>query len=118
MPVVTVVQEVRHEEAVKLGEWLLFKASVNRVWRSSCEVGIKVFAENLFTQELRHVATGYFVMATTKRTTSGARKWMPEVLPETTEEKKRFCEAALRNNRRKREEKKRKEKRNNHQETA
>src|ERR1700722_701360 len=38
----------------KAGDILLFKAAINRTWRTSMEVGVKVIAEAPFTLEHRH----------------------------------------------------------------
>ena len=43
------------------GEVLIFNASLNRVWQSSMEIGVKVFAENYQTGEKRHVVSAYYI---------------------------------------------------------
>ncbi len=47
---------------IKLGELVTFSASVNAVWRSSMEVGVRVVAENPRTGEQRHTNTAYLTM--------------------------------------------------------
>jgi acyl-CoA hydrolase len=49
-------------EPVQIGELLTFKASVNAVWRTSMEVGVRVEAERPRTGELRHTSTAYLTM--------------------------------------------------------
>jgi acyl-CoA hydrolase len=49
-------------ERVDVGELLSFKASVNAVWRSSMEVGVRVEAERPRTGEVRHTSTAYLTM--------------------------------------------------------
>jgi acyl-CoA hydrolase len=49
-------------EPVHPGELMTFKASVNAVWRSSMEVGVRVEAEKPRTGELRHTSTAYLTM--------------------------------------------------------
>jgi acyl-CoA hydrolase len=49
-------------EPVHPGELMSFKASVNAVWRSSMEVGVRVEAERPRTGEVRHTSTAYLTM--------------------------------------------------------
>ena len=44
-------------EPVRIGDLVILRAAVNRAFRTSMEVGVKVFAENLGTGEARHVAS-------------------------------------------------------------
>ena len=46
-------------ERVEVGELLVLKASVNAVWRTSMEVGVRVTAERPATGESRHTNTAY-----------------------------------------------------------
>ena len=39
---------------IRVGEWIVLKSSVNRVFNTSMEVGVKVFAENILTGERRY----------------------------------------------------------------
>jgi len=56
------VDQVTFRQAVNVGELVTFLASVNYTGTSSMEVGIKVIAENIRTQELRHVNSCFFTM--------------------------------------------------------
>ncbi|MEV4419118.1 acyl-CoA thioesterase [Patulibacter sp. NPDC049589] len=47
---------------VDVGEVVTLQATVNAVWRTSLEVGVKVTAENLQTGETRHTSTAYLTM--------------------------------------------------------
>ena len=49
-------------EAVYVGELLRCSASVNAVWKTSMEVGVRVEAENAVTGEVRHTSTAYLTM--------------------------------------------------------
>ena len=61
--VVTVsVDQVLFRQAIHVGELVSFLASVNHTGRSSMEVGIKVVAQDIRTQQERHVNSCYFTM--------------------------------------------------------
>ena len=47
---------------VNIGELLICSASVNAVWRTSMEVGVRVDAESPRTGERRHTSTAYLTM--------------------------------------------------------
>lgn len=49
-------------EPIHVGELLTFKATVNAVWRTSMEVGVRVEAERPETGETRHTNTAYLTM--------------------------------------------------------
>ena len=44
---------------IAVGEFIVLKASVNRVFHTSMEVGVKVFAENILTGERKHTSSAY-----------------------------------------------------------
>ena len=56
------VDRVIFRQAIHVGELVTFLACVNMTGTSSMEVGIKVVAENIRTQEVRHVNSCYFTM--------------------------------------------------------
>lgn len=61
--VVTVsLDQVFFKEPIMVGELVTFMANVNYVGKTSMEVGIKVAAENLTTNEKRHTNSCYFTM--------------------------------------------------------
>jgi acyl-CoA hydrolase len=47
---------------IHLGELVTFSASVNAVWRTSMEVGVRVDAENPLTGERRHTNTAFLTI--------------------------------------------------------
>jgi acyl-CoA hydrolase len=49
-------------EPIEISELVTFKASVNAVWRSSMEVGVRVEAERPRTGEVRHTSSAYLTM--------------------------------------------------------
>jgi acyl-CoA hydrolase len=44
---------------VRVGELLILKASVNRAFRTSMEIGVRVMVEDVREQRLRHVSSAY-----------------------------------------------------------
>lgn len=76
------------------GEVLVFKAAVNRVWGTSLEIGVKVFADDLRKGTRRYIFSTYFTfVALNKR---GKKTRVRPVVPETDDEKRRFIEADVR----------------------
>ncbi|HNP62313.1 MAG TPA: acyl-CoA thioesterase [Woeseiaceae bacterium] len=70
------------------GETLVVKASVNRAWRSSMEIGVHVAAENSFQGDRRHVVSAYLTFVALDD--DGSPTDVPPVLPETETERLRF----------------------------
>lgn len=56
------VDQVMFREPIHVGELVTFLAAVNHTGTSSMEVGIKVVAENIQTQEARHANSCFFTM--------------------------------------------------------
>ena len=83
--------EVDFFEPVHIGELLVLKASVNHVGRTSMEVGVRVEAENPVKGTRRHVASAYLVMVALDE--NGRPTEVPDIIPETEEEKRRYREA-------------------------
>ncbi len=92
-----------------VGEILIFKASINRAWTSSMEVGIRVVAENFSTREHRHIVSAYFTFVALDE--NNCPTPVPPVIPETEAEKHRYEEADLRRRNRIRHAQERKERR-------
>ncbi len=82
----------------KTGDVLLFKAAINRAWKTSMEIGVKVIAESPFTREHRHVVSAYFTFVAVDENNKPIS--VPPVLPETEHEKQRFIEAEVRRKKR------------------
>jgi acyl-CoA hydrolase len=79
---------------VHLGDLLTLKSSVNRAFTTSMEVGVKVWAENTQTGVLMHVASAYLVFVAIDK--QGRRQKVPQLIPETPNEQRRFADALLR----------------------
>lgn len=91
------------------GDILIFKASINRTWRTSMEVGIKVLAEHYKTHEIKHILSAYMTFVALDENRRPVE--VPKIIPETPIEKRRYEEAEERRNLRKREAEERKRKR-------
>jgi acyl-CoA hydrolase len=79
---------------VHLGDLLTLKSSVNRAFSTSMEVGVKVWAENTRTATVLHVASAYLVFVAIDE--RGGRQKVPQLLPETPDELRRYEDALRR----------------------
>ena len=94
-PVVTAsVDHMNFLHPVKIGQLILLKSSVNRVFRSSMEIGVKVWVEDLQTGAVRHTSSAYLTFVALDP--NGQTVAIPPVIPETEDEKRRYEEAARR----------------------
>lgn len=76
------------------GDVLIYNVSVNRAWTSSMEVGCKVEAERTGGGDRRHILSAYLTFVAMDA--SGKPQGVPELVPETETERRRYDEAALR----------------------
>ena len=79
---------------VRVGELLLLKASVNRAFKSSMEVGVRVMVEDIREQKLRHVSSAYLTFVAVSQ--DGTRFVVPQVIAETEHQKRRYEDAGRR----------------------
>jgi acyl-CoA hydrolase len=79
---------------VNVGELVSFFAHVNYVGRSSMEIGVKVIAENLRTNDKRHTTSCYFTMVALDE--EGKTVEVPRLILETEAEKRHYATAELR----------------------
>lgn len=94
-PVVTVaVDHMTFLSPVHIGQLLVLRSSVNRVFRTSMEVGVRVTVEDLRTGAIRHTSSAYLTFVALDD--DGKPTPVPPVIPETPEEKRRFEEAGER----------------------
>ena len=94
-PVVTAsVDYMNFLHPVKIGQLILLRSSVNRVFRTSMEIGVKVFVEDLQTGAVRHTSSAYLTFVAIDA--NGSRVPVPPVIPETEEEMRRYEEAERR----------------------
>ncbi|MGD0599031.1 MAG: acyl-CoA thioesterase [Terriglobales bacterium] len=92
---------------VRVGDFVILRSSVNRVFHTSMEVGVKVWVENYRAEESRHVSSAYLTFVAVD--VNGNRLPVPPVIPETEEEKRRYDGAARRREIRRAESARRKE---------
>ena len=79
---------------IRVGEFIVLLSSVNRVFRTSMEVGVKVFSENILTGERKHTSSAYltYVALDLDRKPHVA----PQLILETEDDRRRFREAGER----------------------
>ena len=88
------VDYVDFRNPIRVGELIILKAHVNRVFRTSMEIGVKVFSENVLTGERKHTTTAYVTFVAIDE--SGRPKPVPPLILETAEDRRRFREALAR----------------------
>ena len=75
---------------VYVGNLLILKASVNYAGRTSMEVGVRIEAEDLKTGKVTHTGSSYVTYVALDE--KGKPTPVPQVIPETPEEKRRWRE--------------------------
>ena len=79
---------------IKLGDAVTLMASVNRVFSTSMEIGVKVFAENFKKGTKLHSNTAYLTFVSVEK--DGKPVKAVKAIPETEDEKRRFEQALQR----------------------
>ena len=79
---------------VHVGDLLILKSSVNRAFRTSMEIGVKAMVEDVREQKLRHVSSAYLTFVAVDH--NGNRIEVPQVIPETEHQKRRYDDAGRR----------------------
>ena len=79
---------------VQVGDLLILKASVNRAFRTSMEVGVKAMVEDVRKQKLRHVSSAYITFVAVDR--DGQGLVVPQLELETDHQRRRFEDAGRR----------------------
>ncbi|MDP9171812.1 MAG: acyl-CoA thioesterase [Acidobacteriota bacterium] len=94
-PVVTAsVDHMDFIHPVRIGQLVRLRASVNRAFRTSMEVGVKVWVEDLLSGAEKHVSSAFLTFVAISREGRGVE--VPPVIPETADEKRRYEEAGTR----------------------
>ncbi len=88
------VDRMVFNEPIELGELVTFKASVNAVWRTSMEVGVRVEAERPSTGTVRHTSSAYFTMVALDEDSRPTQA--PPLLADGEDARRRVAEAQTR----------------------
>jgi len=79
---------------VRVGDFVILRSSVNRVFHTSMEVGVKVWVENYRAEQSHHVSSAYLTFVAVDA--AGNKMAVRPVVPETEEEKRRYADAERR----------------------
>ena len=88
------VDQVMFRQPIQVGELVTFLASINHTGNSSMEVGIKVVAEDIRVQSVRHVNSCFFTMVAVDD--DGKPASVPALTPATPDERRRHAAAEIR----------------------
>jgi len=73
---------------------VILRSSVNRVFQTSMEVGVKVFVENYIADTSRHVASAHLTFVAVDVNRNHLK--VAPVIPETDEQRRRYDDAGRR----------------------
>lgn len=79
---------------VRVGDLVILRSSVNRVFQTSMEVGVKVFVENYIADTSQHVASAHLTFVAIDAQKN--RLKVAPVIPETEEQQRRYDDAGRR----------------------
>jgi acyl-CoA hydrolase len=79
---------------VRVGDLVILRSSVNRVFRTSMEVGVKVWVENYLEDSSHHVSSAYLTFVAVDK--EGKTLVAPPVIPENDEQQRRYQDAGRR----------------------
>lgn len=88
------VDQMTFLHPVHIGQLIILRSSVNRVFRTSMEVGVRVEVEDLLTRHRKHTSSAYLTFVAVDE--HGQRVQIAPVIPETDDEKRRYAEAETR----------------------
>jgi acyl-CoA hydrolase len=88
------VDQVMFRQPIHVGELVTFLSSVNYTGTSSMEVGIKVVAEDIRSQIVRHANSCFFTMVAVDE--HGKPVGVPALKPQTADEHRRWANAQAR----------------------
>jgi acyl-CoA hydrolase len=79
---------------VKVGDLVILRSSVNRVFQTSMETGVKVFVENYISDTAQHVASAYLTFVAVDA--AGNHVKVAAVIPESEDQQRRYNDAGRR----------------------
>jgi len=79
---------------VHVGDLVILRSSVNRVFRTSMEVGVKVWVENYIRDECQHVSSAYLTFVAVDKDSKPIP--VPAVIQETDDQRRRYDDAGKR----------------------
>ncbi len=89
------VDYIDFRNPVSLGEIVILKSQINRVFHTSMEVGVEVYSENVLTGERKQTTTAYVTFVAIDEKTQRPKEVRPLIV-KTPDEKRRYREAARR----------------------
>jgi len=93
--VTAAVGDLNFHHPIHLGDIVRLKASVNRAFNTSMEVGVKVEVEEIKTGRISHSNSAYLTFVSIDPETKKKVK-VPEIVPESEEEIRRYEQALKR----------------------
>ena len=89
------VDYIDFRNPVSVGEIVILRSQVNRVFHTSMEVGVEVYSEHPLTGERKHTTTAFVTFVAIDEFTRKP-KTVPPLIVKTADEKRRYREAAER----------------------
>jgi len=94
-PIVTAsVDHMNFLYPVRIGQLIILRSSVNRVFHTSMEIGVRVMVEDLLTGVRQHTSSAYLTFVALDN--NGKPTSIPPVIPESPEEIRRYKQAGER----------------------
>lgn len=94
MAVTASVDHIDFRNPIRVGEVIMLKASLNRAFHTSMEIGVKVFSEDVLTGERKHTTSAYVTFVALDE--NYRPKPVPSVICKTPEDRRRYREALVR----------------------
>lgn len=88
------VDHIDFRNPIRIGEVIMLKASLNRAFHTSMEIGVKVFSEDILTGEKKHTTSAYVTFVALDE--DHRPKPVPPVIPQTADDRRRYREALVR----------------------